>query len=143
MKNRYNSFSNYILRTPLLSFDFYKELTSKENISTEKLKEVFKNLIIREAIFLASPVLYEELVKWEQGEINDTKQKDKMIFSFLKYPSRMSSRCTPFGLFAGCELGNIENNNTNIVLKGIEENKRPTRLDMNYLVALSKNLAKN
>jgi thiopeptide-type bacteriocin biosynthesis protein len=57
-----------------------------------------------EAIFLASPVLHAELVKYREGRITDKKEVMDLTFSLGKYYSRMRSRCTPFGLFSGCGM---------------------------------------
>lgn len=143
IKNSYECFDGYIFRAPLFSVNFYKELTSERIISDDKLKSLFVNPVISESIFLATPNLYYEIEKWTEGKISDKKKVDKLKTSVLKYVSRMSSRSTPFGLFAGCCIGNINTNETKISLDNISKYKRHTRLDMNYLVALSSSLSKN
>jgi hypothetical protein len=52
----------------------------------------------------------------------------------------MSSRCTPFGLFAGCTVG-ITADETNIILGSPENFKRFTQFDMQFWVALLQELA--
>lgn len=139
-KNPYTFFQKFCLRTPLLSLDFYHDLTGEKNITPEKYKAIWDNAVIREAVFLASPELFEALEKWFDGSLTDTGKIQRLQHTFLKYLSRMSSRCTPFGLFAGCSTG-IFGQTTRIELKPYTENSRQTRFDMNFLVALSQKLS--
>ncbi len=138
----YKNFSKYVLRAPLFSFSFYKKLTQDTTLSEEALQQACADPSIKEAIFLASPSLYLEFEKWLQGEIKDKDKSERMMYSVLKYLSRMSSRCTPFGLFAGTAVGEFSEE-TQIELQHKSKNKRHTRLDMNYLVALSQDIVKN
>jgi len=140
-KNPFNNFSGYVLRTPILPFTFYKLLTEGKEINDSTYRKVCKEKVVKEALFLASPSLYEETQKWLSNELDDPIRVEKLKFSLLKYLSRMSSRCTPFGLFAGCSVGQFDDNN-NIELAGDQEHQRHTRPDMNYLVALSQDLVK-
>lgn len=140
LKLPFDYFSNYVLRTPILSFDFYKEITAQDVVTTDALRKVYSNPLVREACFLASPMLYFEMEKWMSGEL-DPKKEGKLSLTLLKYVTRMSTRCTPFGLFAGCNLGLIKNK-TEILNAASDKNGRHTRLDMDYLVALSQDLSK-
>ena len=83
-----------IVRTPSLSFN--------DDISEEFLKQFLDNPTFAEALYLASPVLFQEATNWREGKITDPKKLQKIPISLGKYYLRMCSRCTPFGLFAGC-----------------------------------------
>lgn len=141
LKNPYTFFDQYCLRTPILPLDFYYNVTKEKNITTDIFADIWKDDIIREAIFLASPELFSEIEKWLSGNLKDTKKQKRLEVSLLKYISRMSSRCTPFGLFAGCSIGNFAET-TDIELGNYNLYKRQTRFDMNFLVAFSQKLAK-
>ncbi|CAI8746682.1 lantibiotic dehydratase family protein [Chryseobacterium sp. IT-36CA2] len=138
-RSQYLPFEKFVLRTPLLSLDFFKDLTSAEIISDQQLIDTCQNETIREAIFLASPSLSSQIDRWMNGEITDAEKKMKLKHSVLKYLSRMSSRCTPYGLFAGCSVGSFSDQ-TQIILDSPTNHQRHTRLDMNYAVALSDKL---
>ncbi|MFH6994698.1 lantibiotic dehydratase family protein [Flavobacterium sp. FlaQc-48] len=134
----YKHFENYILRSPLKPLAFFKSLTATQEINNEHLIKILDDPAINESLYLASPEFYNEILKWKTSPQNKTSE-DKIKYSFLKYLSRLSSRCTPFGLFAGCAIGTISNS-TNIVLEDSSKNLRHTRFDMNFLVALAHNI---
>ncbi len=90
----------------------------------------FKHEVIdRQMLYLASPVLLEEQLKGSENE--------KTTLSLKKYQQRASTRCTPFGLFAGCGTAmwapqsSIEKQATS----------RHTRLDMNVVCEIAALLA--
>ncbi|MFP4025541.1 MAG: lantibiotic dehydratase family protein [Thiohalospira sp.] len=139
--NKYKIFNKFVLRNPLLSLNFLQSIFQSENTSDKKLKEICTNLVIQEAIFLASPVLHSQLLKWLNNELSNTKDINRLKESITKYILRMGSRCTPFGLFAGYSLGNLDNTNS-IELSETKEHYGHLRLDMNYLCALATDLAK-
>ena len=119
-----------IVRTPSLPFS--------DDISEEFLKQFLDNPTFAEAVYLASPVLYREAILWKENKITDPKKQQKIPLSLSKYYTRMCSRCTPFGLFAGC--GVVEwGDETKIILS--EKSQRNTRLDMHYAGALAQRLA--
>lgn len=138
---RYRYFNSYCLRNPLFPFSFFENLTKNERIEYDDLVQIWENNTIKEALFLASPVLYAELHK-SFNHVTITKNITKVHESFIKYLTRIATRCTPFGLFAGCSLGKITNN-TAIKLNAISSFKRSTRFDMNVLVEFSQKLSEN
>ncbi|MBI9034145.1 MAG: lantibiotic dehydratase family protein [Bacteroidales bacterium] len=136
----YKLFPNFVLRAPLLPYHRLEKLLS-DKTETNELKICINELEIQEAIYLASPDLYYELKKWTRGELKDNKKTEKLKLSFLRYLLRMSTRCTPFGLFAGFAIGTW-NDITLINLGNTSSHHTHVRLDMNYLCALAQNLSK-
>lgn len=123
----YKIFPNFIFRTPLLP---YNELS---------LNRLVNDKIVRESIYLASPVLYAEIQKLEKGDVKNEKERERILSTVNRYISRMSTRCTPFGLFAGCGVGDL-GENTSIMLDG--SINRVTRLDNYFLSSLYDTLTK-
>lgn len=138
----YKFFTKYIIRTPLYPLTDLLEFL--EQIETNEIifKEKFKDKTIKEAIFLASPNLYSILSKWQSNDLNDYKKIDRLKKSLVKYFTRMSSRCTPFGLYAGYTIGSFSEK-TDIKIDEIKNHTRHTKLDMYYLVSLTSNLVKS
>lgn len=58
---------------------------------------------LREAVRLASPVLAAQVEKLSSSSGTDTpvKKRRRLHKALLKYAIRLSTRCTPFGMFAG------------------------------------------
>lgn len=137
----YRNFNKYVLRAPLFSLNYFLNLTSDNDVSDADLFKEFNNPVIREAIFLASPVLYTQIEKWCSNKIKSEKEELKIKISFLKYLSRISSRPTPFGIFAGTCIGNISNSNS--IILDSKNNSRKTRLDMSLTALLIKIIEKD
>lgn len=133
-------FRHYVLRTPLLSLAFYSDLM--DNYSSENLFLHLENDYVREAIRLASPELIVALdnEKLSSSRVSE-KKRNALELTFLKYLIRMSSRCTPFGLFAGCIVGELTSE-TNILLESPEKHSRHTQFDMQFWIVLLQNFAK-
>ena len=62
--------------------------------------------------------------------------------ALLKYIARLSSRATPFGIFAGCSTGKIAAS-TQIQIKDKEYHEVFTQFDMHYWISLLQDIAKN
>lgn len=126
----YTYFEDFILRTPIYHFG-EKEL---QTINFEQVFNFFQtNDFFRDAIFIASQVLYNEINK----SLNKGSVEERLTNSLTKYYVRSRTRCTPFGLFAGCATGKV-GNETNIVLKNRNDYTVHTRLDMELVSKLTK-----
>lgn len=121
-----------ILRTPHFPF--------LPAISETNITELVNNKPFLEALYLASPVLYSECEKLKAGEIKTSKETEKIKASLIKYYQRMFSRCTPFGMFAGCTVA--EWGDKTMVQFAEECITRSTRLDMHYMCSLAQHLEK-
>ncbi len=144
----------FALRTPLLSVD---ELTAwsegldaprlaldstqlEEALVADRLKlrgrlrDIVTRPEVREALFVASPDLEERLDVWLRDPQGEAGQK--MERALVRYIARMAGRPTPFGLCAGCSVGTL-GSRTRLLLKGKDHYRRHSRLDMDYVVALT------
>jgi thiopeptide-type bacteriocin biosynthesis protein len=120
--------TDIVIRTPLFPLELKKN----------------DGKIFEEAVYLTSPVLHSEHKKLRSGILSDKKEIQKLNISLYKYHARASSRCTPFGLFAGLSVGRFGSEN-HVVLNANEKKtlRRQTRLDMNVLCALSQEISKD
>src|SRR5690606_30973586 len=89
--------------------------------------------------FIASPTLDEALAGWQRGEL-DTDAERKAVCALYRYVSRMASRATPFGLFAGSSIGRLTRE-TNLGLAAAAAQWRHTTLDSCLLFELLEVLA--
>jgi hypothetical protein len=104
-----------------------------------RLRAVFMRQEVREALFLASPGLEERFDPWLRE--SESPDDPKTEHALVRYFARMAGRATPFGLFAGCSVGTV-GHETRLVLADRSGGCRHTRLDMDYLVALTDALAR-
>jgi hypothetical protein len=132
-------FNSFVFRTPIQSFNGLESQISQLE-TDEDWKEILSNCIFQEAIFIASPILYEETQKFLSGNITKNKDIERLKITTLKYLTRMSTRCTPFGLFAGVSTGSFALE-SKITIHNLKNIKRHTRLDMSYLCNLIRGLS--
>lgn len=127
---------------------FYPKLTLRiptypfhSQIDDETLKTSLQDTYFLEAIYLASPHLFIECQKWQNGTLTAPGKIKKLKESLFRYYLRMNNRCTPFGLFAGCSI--VEwGEKTNLTIQ-TENAIRHSRLDMHYLCLLADFLQEN
>ena len=124
--NEYISYKQCVIRTPLFPFCYINKIG---NFALSIFQQSFK-----EAIYIATPVLYREL--YVKNNVNE-----KTVNSAIKYYVRSCTRCTPYGVFAGCDVVPIDiDKRSEIVMSDLENYKTYTRIDMNYLCELIRSL---
>ena len=117
----FTHFNKILLRTPLMSLSSAYNFEKKDN-----------NTLFEDGLYIASPEFYNEYIK--NKENLNSQKSENLKLSFAKYWLRSSSRCTPFGTFAGATLIPIQKSSQNkIILNDPTSHNRHIRLDMNYI----------
>ncbi|HEX8537992.1 MAG TPA: lantibiotic dehydratase family protein, partial [Cystobacter sp.] len=143
----------FVLRTPLLPFDeldtwgqgmeaprlpaglpLGPALQRDRATLRARLAQMVRRPEVREALFVASPGFHEHLAQWERAP--ESEQGEKLERSLVRYLSRMTSRPTPFGLFAGYSVGEL-GEHTRLRTGPRARYQRHTRLDMDYACLLA------
>jgi thiopeptide-type bacteriocin biosynthesis protein len=133
----------YLLRRPLLPVQTVWQLhaaTSQQPADLlPALLALFADPLLQEAIYTASPALYAELLKaLATGGSDSPKNAEKLALTLYKYLLRMSTRCTPYGLFAGCARGQLAGQTAIAFTE--QPLRKQSRLDMNYVSELVQHL---
>lgn len=140
-ENQIKVFNNFVVRTPLFPFSIIEEYLLEDKDINTIILDIWSMDSVKEAIYIASPDLFYNIEKYRKNPESSTKSANKLYLSIIKYFVRMASRSTPFGMFAGVSLGRF-GDKTKMIFDSNKNNTRHTRLDMNYICALSKNLAR-
>lgn len=144
----------FVLRTPLLPFAAFSALgegvvatwtlaesdaldallASEEERGAARMRCLVARPEIREALFVASPSFDRALTAWMTGEAAD--EDEDVPLTLVRYLTRMASRPTPFGIFAGCSFGRV-GEHTALALGPLSLYRKHTRLDTGYLTLLA------
>jgi lantibiotic biosynthesis protein len=147
----------FLLRTPLLAVDELQtwsaglrapaaigdRATLDAAIAADRkdLRRWLRDLLTRpaviEALHLATPALLEGLEEWRRDP--DGKKGRRAEEALVRYAFRMAARATPFGMFAACSVGRVDEQNR-LMLAPQSSYRRHSRLDMGYLFALAEEL---
>jgi thiopeptide-type bacteriocin biosynthesis protein len=144
-----------VLRTPLLPIDALARVSHESAAAHETsglvpsgstptaeqvvagMAELWRRPLMREAIYLASPSLHDRLKLWDFRL--GSRKDHELAGALYNYLTRMSTRCTPFGLCAAVSLVRVEAH-TQLDLAHCRL-QRHTRLDTSVVAALCERLA--
>lgn len=128
LKSTYKPLDFVVVRAPLLPAEFYSTIGNSKDLRTiSALPEV------RRALAVGSSALLAALDKSELSARKSLQLERKL----LRYLIRMSTRPTPYGLFAGVALAGW--GKTNLALEGPPHQLR-TRPDMEWVLGLIQKL---
>jgi lantibiotic biosynthesis protein len=117
----------FVMRAPLLPLEELDRLRAEP----DHWRTLIERPDVREALHLASPGLMRRITLGDNG--------DRVIASVTAYLTRMCTRSTPFGLFAGCALGTV-GDATSLPVDGPDGVMRHSRPDTEVLATLVERL---
>jgi len=103
----------------------------------QRLRETCADPRISEALWLASPSL-AEAVQSRPSKLHP-ERGDSVAVALTRYFTRMTTRCTPFGLFSACSVGRVSGEASTVVAP-LDACRRHVRLDTGYVTELAGNL---
>ena len=92
--------------------------------SDEEFERMITDRTFRNAVFVSSPALAQELDRFLSGEMKKESKIEKLRAGVTKYLERMSTRCTPFGYFASCSTLELADKHKLMVSDNIKESYR-------------------
>jgi thiopeptide-type bacteriocin biosynthesis protein len=148
----------FVFRTPLLPMEDFLALSeglalsqalcnggdlagaaaSDRKLLRTRLQQFVERAEVKEALWLASPDFLVLLSSWKQAP--ESEKGQRLEQSLYRYMARMTSRPTPFGLFAGCSVGKIAAE-TQLKIGPRTAYWRRSRLDMEYLCNLAQKIS--
>lgn len=138
----------YMVRTPVLPAHTFTDLVATETHSGDidavlqaqreytyqQLQALAVQPQIEQALAVASFSLFDALKRLQQST-SSTARTERTYSSLLRYITRMSTRPTPFGLFAGIALGEFSSE-TKVQMATPSVERIRTRPDMNWLLSI-------
>ncbi|MFA5814028.1 MAG: lantibiotic dehydratase family protein [Bacteroidales bacterium] len=132
----YDPYDHFMLRAPLLPVNFLSTIPDSPDQLFPYLKELWKDALIREGLVLGS-YEFSQRIEQEFNGGKSTLPDPGLLYSLLRYLCRFSSRCTPFGTFAGFSTGKI-GSETAVNLGERVDHQLHARPDMEYLMGIAR-----
>src|SRR5690606_39268452 len=124
----FNDYGKIINRTPLYSYLRLFGLNNETKNLDELVRHHLDDPAFLEGIYWSSPQLFQRVIRFKKGDIKGLKEI-KLIQTLKKYLIRASTRCTPYGIYAGSSIADIG-------IEGVHSDEimeRKVRIDMGLL----------
>ncbi len=123
----------FVIRRPLLPINQYlsvqQQLTEGQSLESI-LRTIYGATECQQAIYYASPVLYEQLIDWLDGR---SALSHDLGLTLYKYVTRMTTRATPFGMFAGITVSHWKEGEASPIPANLNHRQDIVRLSTDYL----------
>lgn len=137
-KNLFQPLPFFMVRTPLLSIEKYKQLTESGKPGIlGPLIDQSHDPVVREAIAVASLSLLDSLPNLTN--MDQPRKQDQAIKGFLRYMLRMTTRPTPYGLCSAVGFGRF-GNKANVAMGEVSGHQKQSRPDMSWLMQMVRKL---
>jgi thiopeptide-type bacteriocin biosynthesis protein len=97
----------YVIRSPRYA---YQQLFGPGETTLHLDEIVFRMLedpVFTEGLYWSSPQLYQAVLAFRKGQLKASRT-NKLMHTLKKYAIRASTRCTPYGIYAGCAIAHRE-----------------------------------
>lgn len=146
----YEPMSPVMVRVPLMPIEFLELGIAPQDVPVgsvatvaesdvvarrdEWLRSALERPGVRESLEVASPTLAASLKRWTKDPLSDAAHRTR--FTLSRYLTRMASRPTPFGQFAGVALAELGDHMT-LQISGRDGLRTRTRIDMDWLIQIA------
>jgi hypothetical protein len=135
-RTSYDPYDHFMLRAPLFPIGLLSAIPELPEELFTWLKSMWRDPLVREGLMLGS-FEFSQRIDQEFNSGKPTPPDNGLLHSLLRYLCRFSSRCTPFGTFAGFCTGEI-GQFTSMVLGEQENHFLHARPDMEYLMGIAR-----
>ncbi len=137
----------FLLRAPVLTISAYRELTETSGddldatraVMRDRLRALAADARVMQAIHVASPSTATAVARLGAQPGRKDKRAGRAYSTLLRYLIRMTTRPTPYGLFAGVGIGGWADHTT-IALAADPVRRTRTRADSGWLLGVIKGL---
>ncbi|MFF3748681.1 lantibiotic dehydratase [Streptomyces kronopolitis] len=132
----YEAAGSFLLRAPALPFEVFQDLTEAPSAERARLKlrRLAGNAQFRRALEVAGSGLLGGLDRIDRDPAATQSRTRRVYAAMLRYVTRMSTRATPHGTFAGVALGRF-GQTTTLRLGSSALGRERARADMGWLMA--------